>query len=106
MIAGISIAALLAANGWWESFGNSIRQKLGPAIKALHQPIDDWLGSLPMSVAMICTIGLFMLAGIWIWTLRTEFIFRGAPCRRWWCDLRIWATLLLLPYIGVYLMLG
>ena len=103
---GISMAAMLATNGWWESFGNSIRQALGPPIKALHQPIDDWLGSLPMSAAMACTLGLFMVAGIWVWTLRTEFIFRGAPFRRWWCDLRLWATLVLLPYIGVYLLFG
>ena len=103
---GISMVTMVATNSWWESLGNFIRQALGPPIKALHQPIDDWLGSLPMSTALACAIGLFVVAGIWVWTLRTEFIFRGAPGRRWWCDLRIWATLVLLPYIGIYLLFG
>jgi len=83
-----------------------IRDTLGPPLKSLHQPIDQWLGSLPMSVALACAIGLFVLAGIWVWTLRSDFIFRGAPDRRRWRDLRIWSMLVLLPYITIYLLLG
>ncbi len=83
-----------------------IRDTLGPPLKSLHQPIDNWLGSLPMSVAMACAIGLFVLAGIWVWTLRADFIFRGAPDQNRWRDLRIWSMVVLLPYITIYFLLG
>ena len=87
----------------WE---NAIRETLGPPLKSLHKPIDDWLGSLPMSVAVACAIGLFVVAGLWVWTLRREFIFRGAPDQKRWRDLRLWAMVVLLPYIAVYILLG
>jgi len=97
---------LFATTSWLSDFGDSLRNTLGPSIKAMHEPIDIWLGSLPMSVAMACTIGLYVAAGIWIWTLKKEFVFRGAPSRKWWYDLRLWATVILLPYIAVYVLLG
>ena len=101
------LACLLQASDPAEStWQDALRQKLGPPIKALHQPIDEWLGTLPMSVAMACAIGLFVVAGIWVTTLRSEFIFRGAPRRDRLYDLRLWAIALLLPYIGVYIVLG
>jgi len=90
----------------WQAFQNSARETLGPPLKSLHEPIDNWLGSLPMSVAMACAVGLFVLAGIWVWTLRADFIFRGAPDRSRWRDLRIWSMVVLLPYIAIYLLLG
>jgi len=95
-----------APTGWWETFCAWLRDTLGPPLKSLNEPIDQWLGSLPMSVAVACAVGLFVVAGIWVWTLRTDFIFRGAPDRKWWRDLRIWATIVLVPYIAVYLLLG
>jgi len=103
---GFLVDRLVATKSWWDQLGDWIRQALGPSIKAFHQPVDDWLGSLPMWVAMACVIGLYGIAALWVWSLRKEFIFRGAPSHRWWCDLRIWATLILLPYVGVYLWLG
>jgi len=98
-------AALVAAPGRWDQLGNEIRQALGPSVRALHKPVDDWLGGLPMTVALGCAVGLYMVAALWVWSLRKEFIFRGAPSKRWWCDLRIWATLILLPYVSVYMWL-
>jgi len=92
--------------GAWENFTDTIRETLGPPLKSLHKPLDDWLGSLPMSVAVACAISLFVVAGIWVWTLRREFIFRGAPDQKWWRDLRIWSMVVLLPYIAIYLILG
>jgi len=83
-----------------------IRKTLGPPLRSLHEPIDHWLVSLPMSVAMACAIGLFVLAGIWVWTLHTDFIFRGAPDHKRWRDLRIWSMVVLLPYITIYFLFG
>ena len=84
----------------------AFRNTLGPPLKALHTPVDAWLGSLSMSVAMGCAIGLYVIAVIWVWALKKEFVFRGAPGKGWRYDLRLWATLVALPYIAAYLLLG
>ena len=83
-----------------------LRGSLGPPLKRLHQPIDAWLGALPMSVALICALALYGAAVLWVWTLKREFVLRGAPGNERWRDLRIWATLVVLPYVAVYVLLG
>ena len=82
------------------------RDTCGPPLKAFHTPIDHWLGSVPMSVAMFCAIGLYVAAVIWVWTLKGHFVFRGAPGKELRYDLRIWATVVVLPYVVAYLVLG
>ena len=83
-----------------------LRENFGPPLKALHEPIDAWLGSLSMNVAMACALGLYAIAVVWVWTLPREFVFRGAPDQKPWRDLRVWATLVVIPYVAVYLLLG
>ena len=83
-----------------------LRATFGPPLKTIQQPIDEWLGTVDMSVAMICCLGLFGIALCWVWTLNKEFILKGAPDNAWWRDLRIWATLVLVPYITAYYFLG
>ncbi len=83
-----------------------LRSTLGAPLKAFHKPIDEWLGSLPMGVALACALGLYAIAVLWVWSLRREFVFRGAPDNRKWRDLRIWATLVVIPYVAVYILFG
>ena len=83
-----------------------LRTNLGPPLKAFHQPIDAWLASLPMWVAMGCAMALFISAIVWVWCLRRDFVFRGAADRTVTRDLRIWATVVVVPYIAIYLWLG
>jgi hypothetical protein len=90
----------------WERFEDTLRATLGPPLKSLHEPVDAWLGSLPIWVAVVCAVGLYVVALVWTWCLPREFIFRGAPDTRRWRDLRIWATLVILPYMVIYLWLG
>jgi hypothetical protein len=90
----------------WQRFRETLRATLGPPLRALHQPIDQWLGSLPIWVAMACALGLYIAALGWVWCLPRTFVFRGVPDSKRWRDLRIWATLVILPYIAVYLWLG
>lgn len=89
-----------------EQFALWLRATIGPPLKSIHQPVDQWLGSLPMWVATASVVALYAIAVIWVWTLRREFVFRGAPDRRGWRDLRIWATLIVVPYVAIYLVLG
>ena len=84
----------------------TLRENLGPPLKTLHHPIDLWLGDLPMWVATACVLGLYGATIAWVWTLRRDYVFRGAPDRRPWRDLRIWATVVVMPYVAVYLWLG
>ena len=91
---------------WVERAQTAFREKFGPPLKALHEPLDDWLGQLSMSTAVACAVGLYLLALVWVWTLNRRFIFRGAPDRRSWRDLRLWATVVLSPYLAIYFWLG
>ena len=83
-----------------------LRSTLGPPLEAFHRPIDAWLASLPMSVALFSAIGLYVIAVIWVWTLPREFVYRGQSTQSRWYDLRIWATLVVIPYVMIYLLLG
>lgn len=76
---------------------------LGRFLAKLHNPIDNFFDALPLWVGTVAAVSLFIIAGIWVWSLRKAFIYRGAPDMARWRDLRIWATLLLVPYIAVYL---
>ena len=89
-----------------EAFKELLNRTVAPPLRDFHEPIDAWLGSLPMSVATCCAVGLFVAAIIWVWTIKRNFIMRGAPDESRWRDLRIWATIVCLPYIAVYLLLG
>jgi uncharacterized membrane protein YeiB len=77
------------------------------AIKsAALAPLDHALDALPMWVAQVCAIGLFVIAGAAVCVLRRRFVYIGAPDQQRWRDLRIWSLLLLLPYIFVYVVWG
>lgn len=83
-----------------------LRTNVAPPLKNIQQPIDVWLGGVPMSVAMACCLGLFFVALVWVWLLKRDFVFRGSPDRAWWRDLRIWATGVVIPYVVVYYLFG
>ncbi|MGD9647773.1 MAG: hypothetical protein AB7U73_18825 [Pirellulales bacterium] len=91
--------------GWADRI-EELRLSIAAPLRALNQPLDDWLDSLPMWVAQLCAIGLFVVAGLWVLTLSRDFVFLGATSRSRWRDLRIWSIALLLPYIAVYWWLG
>lgn len=91
---------------WTDWLKKRLRTTLGPPLKKVHEPVDRWLGSLPMSVAVACALGLYAGAVVWVWTLRREFVFRGAPDKRWYRDLRLWATVVVMPYVAIYILLG
>ena len=82
-----------------------LNEKVAPLLKRLHQPLDEWIGGLPSWAGVACAVGLFVLAGLWVLTLKREYVYVGAPDRRRWRDLRLWALLVLLPYIIIYLVL-
>lgn len=100
------LATTAPPEGPWQRFCNALRARLGPPLKSLHAPLDAWLDSLPMSVALGSILALFAFTAVWVWTLRRDYVYLGAPDQARWRDLRLWATLLLIPYVVVYVALG
>ncbi|MBX9789627.1 MAG: hypothetical protein K2Y37_11990 [Pirellulales bacterium] len=90
----------------WADRLEDLRLAIAAPLRALHAPLDQWLDSLPMWVAQVCAIGLFVVAGLWVLTLSRDFVYLGSPTKSRWRDLRLWSIALLLPYIAVYWWLG
>jgi hypothetical protein len=90
----------------WADRLEELRLAIAAPLRALHQPLDNWLDSLPMWVTQACAIGLFVVAGLWVLTLSGDFVYLGATSKSRWRDLRLWSLALLLPYIAVYWWLG
>jgi len=63
----------------------------------------EWLASLPLFWAKIISVAGFVGMIIWAWFRPRNFIFQGAPDGRTWRDLRIWASLLMVIQILLYL---
>jgi hypothetical protein len=92
---------------WFEDYFRApLSRAVSPTLKRIFGPLDDFLLGLPPSVWLACAIGLFLIAGIAVWCLKRNYVYLGAPDEAPWRDLRIWATILLLPYIAIYLLLG
>lgn len=85
---------------------DALRANVAPPLKRMHEPIDAWLGTLSLNVAMACALGLYGIAIVGVWMLRQRFVLRGSPGQEWYRDLRIWATLVIIPYVVIYWTLG
>ena len=71
-----------------------------------HHVIDVWLIAIPRPWWRFAPVALFVVAGLWVLTLKRSFVFLGAPSQAAWRDLRIWTILFLIPYIVIYLWFG
>jgi len=63
----------------------------------------EWLAGLPLYWGKVIAVTGFAGMIIWTWLRPKSFIFHDAPDKRRWRDLRIWATVLLLIQIIIYL---
>jgi len=63
----------------------------------------EWLKSIPLFWGKIIAVVLFAGIVIWAWFRPKEYIYKEAPDKRWWRDLRIWTTVLLALQIIIYL---
>jgi len=69
-------------------------------------PLNDALGALPLAAARVAAALLLAVPAAAVWRFRREWVFRGAPDRSPWRDLRIWAAISVLPYLVIYLFLA
>jgi len=88
----------------WNAFSKWMNENVAPSLRSLLEPLDRWIDGLPGWSGTFCAVTLFVIAGLWAFTLKREYIYLGAPDQARWRDLRIWAGLVLLPYIVIYLL--
>lgn len=82
-----------------------INDVFGPPLKAVFHPIDNALADIYMPWARICAVGLFVLAMVWVFSLRKEYVNLDRPNDAWYTDLRIWTVVAMLPHVLIYLFL-
>lgn len=71
----------------------------------IFNPLDGMLGAIPLSAARWVTVGFLLLAVGACFLLKKDYVFLGARERHWWLDLRLWALVIMIPYILIYLLL-
>jgi len=76
-------------------FGNPLR-------KAFH-PINEFTKRFYKPYAMICALGLFLSAMLWVnLILKKDYVNKGRPLQAWYTDLRLWTVISMLPHVLVY----
>ena len=63
----------------------------------------EWLTRIPLYWGKIISVFAFIGMIIWAWFRPRSFVFLEAPDQRGWRDLRIWASVLLVIQIIIYL---
>jgi len=66
--------------------------------------MNEWLAAIPLWWAKIVTVILFAGITLWTWLRPREYVMAGAPTKKAWRDLRIWATILMLMQTVLYLL--
>ena len=75
----------------------------GPSLKIVFHPINDAIAGIYMPWARVCAVGLFVVAMLWVLTLRKEYVNLDAPRKAWYTDLRLWTIVAMLPHVLIYL---
>lgn len=63
----------------------------------------DWLNDLPLYWAKVTGTAFFVLVIVWALRRPRNYIFRGAPDRKVWRDLRLWAAIVLVAQVVLYI---
>jgi hypothetical protein len=71
-------------------------------LQALLGPFDAMLGAIPLAAGRWVIVGFFAAVALATLAQPSEFVFRGAPDRRWYRDLRWWGLAITLPYVLIY----
>jgi len=53
--------------------------------------------------AKVIVLALFAVIFVLIWLLPNDYIFKGAPDRKWYRNLKLWATLIVILYGYLYI---
>ena len=92
--------------GMYASFVQWVKDTLGPPARGVFGPIDEFLVSLPPGAWVTISVLFILLGGGSALFFKYEFIYRGAPDRALWRDLRLWAILFVIPFALLYYFFG
>ena len=65
--------------------------------------MTQWMYSLPLWWGKVMAIILFAGIAVWVCSIPIHYIFSGAPDKKRWRDVRIWAVALMIFQIVIYL---
>jgi hypothetical protein len=65
--------------------------------------VSNFLSNVPLFWGKVVATIFFLGVIIWSWFRPKDYILKGAPDKKLWRDLRIWATILLVIQIALYL---
>ena len=63
----------------------------------------NFLMNVPIFWARLALVILFVAILIFVWSLPNRYIFQGSPNRKWYRNLKLWATLQIAIYFYLYL---
>ncbi len=78
--------------------------RLRPLFDAIFGPLDAALGAIPESVAPWAASALLIVPLLFVIRIPLERLLHDAPDTRRWRDLRIWAVVITLPYLLIYML--
>lgn len=86
-----------------EVFKEFCKEAFLPWLLPIFAPINDMLASIPMSVARVCAVSLFIVSWIVVGVfLKEDYVNRGRPFKSLWTDLRVWTVVSTLPHVFFY----
>ena len=75
---------------------------LARLLSTFFDPIHQVMTSIPLSWARYFVLALLLLPLVALVMQKRSFVFRGAPDEKPWRDLRLWAVVVMLPYLLLY----
>ena len=78
---------------------------LRTVLETLLAPFHALLGSLPLGFARVAVVLLLVLPLVVVLRLDRDVIYLGSADRSRWRDLRLWAVVVTVPYLLIYLFL-
>ena len=90
-----------------ERFSEIINDLFGPMMRTIFRPTNAAFSAIPPETAVIlgkvCAVGLFVVAMVWVFLLKREYVNLDAPGNKPWHDLRFWTVVSMLPHVLVYI---
>ncbi len=62
----------------------------------------DWISHLPLNWARLLVISAFLLPLLFVFTMRHQYVYQGAPDEHWWRNLKLWVLGLVIISISIY----
>lgn len=83
---------------------NGSGNRLFHLLQGIFGPLDAILESIPFGAARWIVVGFLVVAALSPLLLSDAYIYVGSADRRRRRDLRLWALLIMLPYILIYML--